>query len=114
MAWTIFSSGQAVPASATVRSSAQRSSSHRQPSAVDSRRSRSRGGVVGVVGTAVGQAVQVGPDAEPADEVGHAGRRQEASAQVGDFLPPLLGGIGPEGVGDQGVLDAVGAIEPPG
>ena len=73
-------------------------------------------GVVGVVGTAVGQAVQVGPDAEAADEVGHAGRRQEATAQVGDFLPPELVLVGEraERVGDQGVLDAVGAVEPPG
>jgi hypothetical protein len=71
-------------------------------------------GVVGVVGPAVGQAVEVGPDAEAADEVGHAGRRQEASTQVLDLRSSLLGGVGPERVGDQGVLDAVGAIEPPG
>ena len=50
MAWTICSSGQAVPASTTWRSSAQRSSSHRQPSAVDSRRSRRRAGSSGSSG----------------------------------------------------------------
>ncbi len=50
MAWTIGSSGQGVPASTIVRSTAQRSSSHRQPSAVASRRSRRRGGSSGSSG----------------------------------------------------------------
>ena len=91
------------------------------PAAIGSRRRWPRVGAGGAAGRR-GRRARGGPggpgrpDAEAAGEDRHAGRRQQATAQVGDLLPPelVLIGDGGEGVGDERVLDAVGAIEPPG
>ena len=93
--------------------SAHRSSSHRQPSAVDSRRLNSRAGSSGSSGPV--RRSGSGGCRDHRSGVRRAG--QEPSAEVGDLLPApagLLERHGHDPLGKDLDLEPVGAFEPPG
>ena len=107
------------PASRTSRSSAQRSSSQAQPSAVDSRRLSSR---AGSSGSSLSPDQETRPAlAEVVPPVGiQAGRAagvpEQPAAQRRDLVGPLREAVGDGGAGVRrpGVEGAVGAVELPG